>query len=151
MPVVFGAGCYIDDLLVHSDVILHNSGLVAESAYSPAGIWMIGIAYDEEANPITLDSGMWTTGPRPVHGTLCKICRKEYNSKKPEAELHAIHLCEWPDCKYGGQWASCAPKGSLLAPSVHGPASWCPYGLCANCSDIRCAFCQRDLAAKAAQ
>jgi hypothetical protein len=148
MAVMLGSGCRIEQFHVNSKILLHNSGLVEDGDYPPEGIDLIGIALDEERNPILIDSGMWAAGPRPVRGRLCAVCKTEYNSKVvSQYELHLIHVCDWPDCKNGGQWASCAQEGSLFHPSAHGPAPWCPYGLCAVCSDIRCALCQADIAA----
>ncbi|MDR1570048.1 MAG: hypothetical protein LBS72_06120 [Oscillospiraceae bacterium] len=144
-PIVLGAGCMIEKLTVNERVIMHNSGLVEESEYCPKGIQMIGIAYDEEENPITLDSGMFTTGPRPSRGRVCQVCGVEYNGlKTAQLEWHMVHVCEHEDCKYGGFWSSCAPEGSLYNAAIHAAAPWCPYGLCAVCSDTRCALCQQD-------
>ncbi|MDR2656599.1 MAG: hypothetical protein LBB86_02085 [Oscillospiraceae bacterium] len=148
LPVALGSGCRIEALHVNSKILMHNSGLVEDSDYPPDGIDMIGIAVDEDQQPVMVDSGMWSTGPRPTHGRLCQVCGEEYNSKiESQYELHLVHACEWPDCKYGGYWASCASEGSDYDPAKHGPAPWCPYGLCAVCSDIRCQFCQADIAA----
>lgn len=144
-PVAFGAGAMIEKILCDSRIILHNSGLVEEAEYSPAGIRMIGIAYGEDETPVTIDSGMFATGPRPTRGLTCKVCKGMYSSKRvAQVELHTVHECVWPDCMYGGKWSSCAKEGSLYAADLHGPAPWCPYGLCASCSSIRCDSCQRD-------
>ncbi|MDR0396480.1 MAG: hypothetical protein LBH66_04190 [Oscillospiraceae bacterium] len=148
MAVAFGSGCRIEELHVNSRILLHNSGLVEDGDYPPDGIELIGVALDEDQNPVLIDSGMWAVGPRPARGRLCAVCKTEYNSKiASQYELHLVHECEWPDCKNGGLWASCAPEGGLYDPALHGPAPWCPYGLCAVCSDIRCDRCQADIAA----
>ncbi|GHU73620.1 hypothetical protein AGMMS49992_12810 [Clostridia bacterium] len=147
LPIALGAGCYIEEFHVNSRILIHNSGLIEDSDYPPEGIDMIGIAVDEDENPILIDSGMWSTGPRRVRGRLCKVCGVEYNGTiESQYELHLIHVCQAPDCKYGGHWASCAKEGSKYDPALHGPAPWCPYVSCAVCSDIRCALCQRDYA-----
>lgn len=142
MPVALGGGCAVEKLTVNAKMIMHNSGLVEELEYSPAGIDMIGIAYDADEKPITLDSGAWVAGPRPARGRWCYVCGKEYNGlKSNQRELHEIHVCEHIDCKYGGFWASCAPEGSLYNPALHGPSPLCPYGLCSVCSDTLCPLC----------
>ncbi|HML49188.1 MAG TPA: hypothetical protein PKE04_20810, partial [Clostridia bacterium] len=140
-PFVFGAGCHIEKLTVNTDIILHNSGLVEDSYYCPDGIWMVGIAIDEEGEPILVDSGMWSTGPRPAHGAWCKVCSSEI--KRGEAEYHLVHVCEAPGCQYGGLWASCAKEGNMR-PEVHAADPGCPYGLCALCSNDLCTYCQQD-------
>ncbi|GHU72430.1 hypothetical protein FACS1894184_20160 [Clostridia bacterium] len=148
VPIVLGAGCRIEELHVNSKILLHNSGLVEDSDYPPDGVELMGIAVDEDQNPILIDSGMWSTGPRRVRGRWCTVCRKEYNGKiSDQLDLHLVHVCIWDDCKFGGLWASCAPEDSLYNPAKHGPAPWCPYGICAACSNIRCQFCQQDIAA----
>lgn len=140
-PFVFGAGCHIEKLTVNTDILLHNSGLVEDSYYSPDGIWMVGIAIDEEGEPILVDSGMWATGPRPARGAWCKVCDSEI--QRGEAEFHLVHVCEAPGCQYGGRWASCATQGNLR-PEVHAADPACRYGLCALCSNELCAYCQAE-------
>ncbi|MDR2505748.1 MAG: hypothetical protein LBD16_06540 [Oscillospiraceae bacterium] len=144
--IAFGAGATIEFFRADCHIILHNSGLVEESEYSPAGISMLGIAYDEDSNPITIDSGMFSTGPRPPRGGRCAICGAEYNGKiEEQREWHHANVCEHAGCKFGGFWSSCAKEGSLYYVPLHGAAERCPYGLCSNCSDKLCVYCERDL------
>ncbi|GHV26299.1 hypothetical protein FACS18948_1640 [Clostridia bacterium] len=149
MAVALGSACQIEMLSVNSDIILHNSGMVLESTYAPTGIRMVGIIYDEDENPVTLDSGMQVTGPRPVTGRWCEVCKTEYSGRKErQVEWHLIHVCESADCAYGGYWASCAPEESDLYVANHAAAPWCPYRLCRVCSNELCRLCTLDRAAR---